>query len=469
MALDDVLFNQVPHMLFTYIIERKNGLPVHMKSCVFSGKEKSELKKSIITLSVAAAVSISTVFAGIPAGNVQAASIQELKDQKSEIQSKSSGINNEINSADAQLNNIQAQQDQVTAEVNKIDLMIGETTTKISEKNQEIDAKNAEINVLKGEIEVLIEKIEQRNELLKERARSYQENGMVSYVDVLIGAQSFSDFIGRIGAVATIMEADQDIMKQHNEDKKALESKQAQVEKDKAALEKMRQDLETLNKDLDVQKQLKNQLMASLQQQEAQVSQLKFSLEEEKAILSGQEAAIQKAIELEQQRQAELRKQQEAAAAAARARGGSSSSAIATVPVSSGTFTRPAAGSITSGFGYRGFNGGGFHYGVDIAKSGTVPVVAAADGVVIRSYLSSSYGNCIMIAHSVGGQTYTTVYAHLNSRSVEDGAVVSKGQQIGYMGNTGDSYGQHLHFELHRGAWNAGKTNAINPVGIVPM
>jgi murein DD-endopeptidase MepM/ murein hydrolase activator NlpD len=57
----------------------------------------------------------------------------------------------------------------------------------------------------------------------------------------------------------------------------------------------------------------------------------------------------------------------------------------------------------------------------------------------------------------------------MSSRSVGDGAVVSKGQQIGYMGNTGDSYGQHLHFELHRGPWNAAKSNAINPVGNVPL
>ncbi len=74
-----------------------------------------------------------------------------------------------------------------------------------------------------------------------------------------------------------------------------------------------------------------------------------------------------------------------------------------------------------------------------------------------------------MIAHSINGQTYTTVYAHLSSRSVGDGAVVSKGQQIGLMGNTGDSYGQHLHFELHRGPWNAAKSNAINPAGNVPL
>ena len=53
--------------------------------------------------------------------------------------------------------------------------------------------------------------------------------------------------------------------------------------------------------------------------------------------------------------------------------------------------------------------------------------------------------------------------------SVSAGQVVSKGQQVGYMGNTGHSYGQHLHFELHKGAWNAAKSNAVNPLNYLSM
>lgn len=122
---------------------------------------------------------------------------------------------------------------------------------------------------------------------------------------------------------------------------------------------------------------------------------------------------------------------------------------------------QPASGRFTSGIGQRW---GSFHAGVDIANSGSnVPIVAAADGVVIRSYYSSSYGNVIFVAHSINGQTYTTVYAHMSNRMAGNGAVVSRGQRIGTMGNTGESYGQHLHFELHKGEWNPSKSNAIDP------
>jgi peptidoglycan hydrolase CwlO-like protein len=413
---------------------------------------------------------MSAVFAGVPAEPALAASkVEELQKKSNEIQEKRNQLDSEINSSAEQLDQIQAQQNQVTAEINTIDIQIGDTETKVIEKNKQISEKKAEITALNEEIKVLIKRIEERNEVLKERARSYQENGgMISYVDVLVGAKSFSEFIDRIGAVAVIVEADQEILKQHTEDKKDLEQKQEKVKEELASLEKMRQELETLMKDLDGQKAEKNKLMAQLEQEEAQVSNLIMTLEEQESILSGQDAAIQKAIELENQRQREA-----AAAAAAASRkssgGGPAGPAVAAPPVSSGTFTRPAAGRLSSGFGYRSFNGGSLHYGVDIAQGGTVPIVAAADGVVIRSYYSSSYGNCIMIAHSINGQTYTTVYAHLSSRSIGDGAVVSKGQQIGLMGNTGDSYGQHLHFELHRGPWNAAKSNAINPAGNVPL
>jgi len=56
----------------------------------------------------------------------------------------------------------------------------------------------------------------------------------------------------------------------------------------------------------------------------------------------------------------------------------------------------------------------------------------------------------------------------MSSRLVGNGATVHKGQQIGVMGSTGDSTGQHLHFEVHRGSWNYAKTNAINPMSVLP-
>ena len=118
---------------------------------------------------------------------------------------------------------------------------------------------------------------------------------------------------------------------------------------------------------------------------------------------------------------------------------------------------------ITSGFRPANRNN---HHGIDIAESGTHEIFAAADGKVSRSYTSSSYGECIFILHNYEGQEFETVYAHLrkNSRKVKEGDLVKQAQIIGIMGNTGNSSGQHLHFEIHKGRWNADKTNAVDPL-----
>jgi peptidoglycan hydrolase CwlO-like protein len=430
------------------------------------------LKKQILTTAVAGTILMSNFFGGF----AEAASISSLKDQQNQIEKEKSEISSTINDADKQINSLNEQQSDVKEQMTRIDMAIGDTHKKISDKTAELEETKAEITRLQEEIKVTKERIEKRNELLKERARNYQETGgMVSYLDVLMGSHNFSDFIDRANAVATIMQADQDILKQHEADKKSLEENQAKLEEELASVQTMLADLEKLNQQLNAQRAEQDQLLATLEQQEEEIHEHKMELQEEAQLLAAQSAAIQKAIALEQKRQEEAAAAAAAAAAASAANnnsgsgngGGESTSPQPTAPVSSGAFTMPANGTFTSGFGGRW---GATHFGIDIAnRAAGVPIWAAADGVVIQSYLSSSYGNVVFIAHSVNGQTYTTVYAHMETRSVSSGAVVRKGQQIGIMGNTGDSTGKHLHFELHRGEWNSSKSNAINPVGIVPM
>ena len=131
-------------------------------------------------------------------------------------------------------------------------------------------------------------------------------------------------------------------------------------------------------------------------------------------------------------------------------------------------FIYPVDGAkLTSPFGKDILNGvARVHNGIDLAKTGTVTIKAAAAGTVSRSYRSDSYGEVIFVVHNLGGQVYETVYAHMQtgSRRVAEGASVKQGQALGLMGNTGYSFGQHLHFELHVGRWNGSKSNAVDPL-----
>lgn len=442
-------------------------------------------------LTVASTVALGSLFAGVPTEVKAEDKIEELKKEEVQVQGERSNVESNIDEANKEILRLQGEQANVQSELNRLDVAVSDTLAKIEEKTKQIEDTNIEIEKLQAEIVVLIERINKRNEMLKDRARNFQETGgMVSYLDVLVGAKSFGDFVDRASAVATIVEADQDILKQHQADKDMLEQKQTKVKTELASLEKMRGDLEGMKEKLNSQISEQNTLLSSLEEHEHEVHEQKLSLEEENQILASQESAIQMAIQMEAQRQEEEKQAALAAAAAAEAAktvkastnntngggsgGGSTPSPVTTAPpvtttppVSNGAFTKPASGRFSSGFGYRD---GGMHYGVDIANKGSnVPIVAAAAGVVSQSYMSSSYGNVVFISHSINGQVYTTLYAHMTSRGVSAGTVVSKGQFIGTMGNTGQSFGQHLHFELHRGPWNSAKSNAINPVGIVPL
>jgi len=103
----------------------------------------------------------------------------------------------------------------------------------------------------------------------------------------------------------------------------------------------------------------------------------------------------------------------------------------------------PTYGDITSLFGERRW--GHIHKGLDIANNIGTNIYASASGVVIYTGWHGSYGKKIIIYHGFG---YTTVYAHLNTINVNVGDEVNKGDIIGSMGNTGNSTGPHLHFEI---------------------
>lgn len=108
----------------------------------------------------------------------------------------------------------------------------------------------------------------------------------------------------------------------------------------------------------------------------------------------------------------------------------------------------PVNGSITSGFGWRNSpweDGSELHPGIDIATNMGTPVVATADGEVVKSGWSGGYGNIVQINH---GNGIETIYGHNSQIAVSVGQSVRKGQVISYAGSTGRSTGPHVHYEV---------------------
>jgi murein DD-endopeptidase MepM/ murein hydrolase activator NlpD len=129
--------------------------------------------------------------------------------------------------------------------------------------------------------------------------------------------------------------------------------------------------------------------------------------------------------------------------------------------VSSTPTVAPVRGLLNSGFGSRQdpFTGEeAFHSGVDISTRRDEPVLATAEGVVIKSGWNGDYGQTVEIAHATG---FTTVYGHLDAILVKDGQRVSRGERVGLVGSTGRSTGPHLHYEVRQG------DRVVNPVDYI--
>ena len=311
------------------------------------------------------------------------------------------------------------------------------------------------------------------------------------------------------------MDQDKNIMIEHEQDQKELEEKQVAVEDKKAKVEAKKEEqenqkasLESLEVKLDKKNKEKESIMAALKEDFEELENYEFTLDEEKEILQQQEEAILKAKELaesekaeieEAERQAKLEAERQAAAAREKekeqaSKASSSSNASTSKKQSSNTQSSASSGNpapplqsggngvlnwptasknVSSGYGPRW---GTEHKGIDIAAGKGTAVHAAQSGVVSRVVTGcvegdrscgGGFGNHIMIVHQLNGKTYTTIYAHLSSVNVSNGQSVSSGQHIGGIGNTGDSYGAHLHFEVHPGGYG-GRGTAANPMGYLP-
>ncbi len=404
-----------------------------------------------------------------------ATSLTDLKEEKKQVETKKNQLNSSISNKENAISANEEKQQKLLDQIQALNAEIETTNSSIKSVLSEIQSTNAEIKELEGTIEELLRKIEERDLLLQDRARAIQAGGSVSYLDVLLGSNSFVDFIDRFSAVNALLEADRQIIRDQKQDKQTLEEQKQVLESKRQKLEEQKAKLERLKASLDGQKKEKNTLVEQLEKEQAKLKSEKVLLEKEYSEALEISAELQQQIISEQNRLAEVARQQEAkrkAAAAAAAAAGNSGSGGSTVnaPASDGTWIKPTNGRLTSPYGWRNLGAGPeFHYGVDLANKTGTPIWASADGVVSYAAPLSSYGNVVILTHSIDGKIYTTVYAHLSAFNVSVGDEVSQGQQIAAMGSTGRSTGPHLHFEVHIGSWQGQAVGSVNPLKYIPL
>lgn len=340
----------------------------------------------------------------------------------SSLDSQLSVAKQERKKAEAQLRTVQSQKGGATAEKVKLDSEISSISSEISQLQKLI--YDSDINIAQKQVELTAAqaKCDEQFESFKVRARIMYENGPSSYLEVIFGSKSFSEFITNIDIVKDIANYDKQILNERVAAKNVIEAAKIEIEK--------KREEQVINKQLLDEKKA---TVAAKQQAQAKIV----------SNLSAQEKEIQKKIKEQQQSEANIQnmiKQQIAEQSAQQS----------TVSSGSGIMTWPCPGNkyITSSFGVRlhpidkVYKN---HTGIDINASSGATIVAAGDGLVTFSGYEKSYGNMIVILHAGG---VTTLYAHCSSLLVATGTRVTGGQTIAKVGSTGNSTGPHLHFEV---------------------
>lgn len=409
----------------------------------------------------------------------QAATLEELQQQKDALQLETNTIQSQIEEKSNSLNTLESEKANLETKVNELQSQLDELMGRLAAQEDKLAAIQSKILELQAEIEALQVVIDQRTEKLNTQARYIQTDaGVTNIASILLSSENFSDLVGKITVVSKIVTANKDIVEQQEADQQKVEDSKVAVEEEKLSAEALKQEILISKNNVVAQKaEIDVQIAQVIENYELTEAE-KNGLESTRADLAAQTETISKDMVAEETRIAAERAAAEqaaseaaAVAAAATAANNLTASAAPTTTasssytVNSSGFIKPASGYYSSPFGYRlsPITGGSeLHRGQDIAGSGAIS--AAQSGTVVTATYHASFGYYVVINHgTINGVTVETLYAHMQpGLLVAPGQTVSQGQQIGIMGTTGDSTGVHLHFEVHE---NGGLVDPLNYIG----
>ena len=385
-----------------------------------------------LALTAAVAVSLLPETVVVPASAVTQAEIDAMKEEANSLKQQQEEIQDQLDSLAADRENAMARKTLLEQQINATRAEINTIAAQIAKYDELIAQKQEELSQAEAEEQA-------QYEPFCERVRYMEEQGEVSYWSILFSSKDFADLLDNAMMVEEIMDYDNQVMDQ-------LIALREQIEEDKAELETARQEQQDAKAEQEA-------AQANLQAQESEVDALLSQI-------SNQEDELEA-------REAQLRAASDAATAEIAAAERELAAQIANVPSESG-FLWPLPGryNLSSLFGSRKHPITGKannHTGIDIPASSGTSILAAKSGVVTTSTYNNSYGNYVVVSHSDGT---STLYAHMVRRNCSKGDTVSQGQVIGYVGTTGSSTGNHLHFEVRV---NGSRVDPINYFTDLPL
>lgn len=401
-------------------------------------------------LKIITAIMLTLIFCMQPVCNVQATEESNL----SEAQQEKKTLENDLQKAKELIDSLKGSKEDIQSEVEKLDKQLNEISGKVKEFESRLSKKRQEIANTESALNKAKEQEKKQYRNMKKRIQFMYENGQTSYVEMLLSADSFTDFLNAVEYITQISQYDRKMLKEYQNMQVTIADTQKTLETDYASLQS-----------LQAKVQEEKQAVAALESaKKGELNDVADDLTDAQSVAKAYEAEIQAQneviaqIQAAQKRAAEQQAAQQQAQAAEEnqgatdAAGENQNTAQNTTPSGNGQSTGsmmwpcPSSKRVTSDYGPRTSPTNGAssnHKGIDIGAAYGADIVAADGGTVLVATYSSSGGNYVIIDHGGG---LCTVYMHASSLTVSAGQTVSKGQVIAKVGSTGISTGNHLHF-----------------------
>lgn len=331
-------------------------------------------------------------------------------------------VKEQLDDANSKLEYVKSEMSDKLLEIQKLDDKIRKYAQQNSELKNNLNTLQTSINQISKKLETVTEDYNKKDKLLRERLVTFYETGSISYLDVLLSANSLSEFLSFYYNMVELAEYDNNLMEKVAEERDFINNEKIKLETESKELKTLKAQAEQAETIYHNMKALKNGYLNDLSQKEKKLNEKITKYKNEKNQLETRIREIGFAT------------------------------GEFSIQYTGGDMIWPVAlpGTyITSYYGTREHPMNGvndFHLGIDIGNVGFgAPVVAAMDGVVTYAGELGSYGNCVMIYH---GNGIITLYGHGQKIVTDLGKNVKQGDLIMEAGSTGNSTGPHLHFEV---------------------
>ncbi len=359
-------------------------------------------------------------------------SIKEKEEQITQAESEKEALENNLSNLQEIKKELESEKKNLQNYVVQLDGNLQQIEQNIADLKLKITTKEQEIKVAEEELAAAIEKEENQKESMIIRIRLMYEKGDSYLLDMLMGAESFGDFLNRADYMEKIVSYDQQMWEEYKDSRELVELCKAQLELEKQILDQAKANVEVEQANLEALIAQKNKDIVSyesdINNKEAIIAEYEAEIAQQNAEIEALEAAI-----------AEEKKQL-------------LQSSGEVITYDGGVFKFPLASytRISDDYGKRIhpiLKVEQFHNGVDFASPKGTAIYAAYDGKVVAATYSATMGNYVMIDH---GDGLYTIYMHASALYVERNDIVIRGETIAAVGSTGRSTGNHLHFSVRK-------------------